>query len=101
MSIAPSPLHHDIRQGADGRDGDSDFVGGGEGEVVVGDDAGAGEEEGPVREGVVAAEVVDQVLQRAVNLIGADGAGKSDRSAAADDQFDLHLIKRRQSPRRA
>ena len=49
-----------VGEGADSCDGDADFVAGVEREGVVGDDAGAGEEESAVGESVFAVEKFDQ-----------------------------------------
>ncbi|MEY5026965.1 MAG: hypothetical protein RLZZ244_2493 [Verrucomicrobiota bacterium] len=77
-----------IFQGADSGDGDSDAVSGGEGEVIRGDDAGAGEKESAVREGVVAPKPGGEFREGAFHLGEGRGAIESGEVRAFDFQAD-------------
>src|SRR4051812_21788802 len=66
--MPPLRSGHRVFEGADLVDGDLYRVAPGEGEVGVGDDAGAGEEDDALGEGLVAEEVADELFEAALDL---------------------------------
>src|SRR5918996_3560937 len=65
-----------VREGADPRDVDLDHVTGLEREAVGRDEPGAGEEDAAGRDGVVAQEEADELLERALHTSGRRLAGE-------------------------
>src|SRR5205085_814372 len=65
-----------------------------ESEAAIGDDAGAGEEEGAGGKGIVAAEPADEVVEGAGHLLDAGAAVEDDLASAVDDEANADLISR-------
>jgi len=63
---------------------DADFVAGGEGEIVWGDNAGAGEKIAAVREGILAGEPGGEFGEGALHAIEGSFATKNDGARAGD-----------------
>src|SRR5262249_43001210 len=82
-------LYDGIPQLADLGDGDADGVAGLEGEVVAGDQTGAGEEEDAVREEVVPPQPLDQLREGALHLGGARRAVEYGPTPALDRESDV------------
>src|SRR5688572_26808269 len=75
-------LYDGVRERADAGDGDGDEVAVVEGEVVRGDDAGAGEEHGAVGEVVLAGEPAGELVEAAGHFAGVRFAAVDGLSAA-------------------
>ena len=76
-----------VFEGAYALDRDADDIAAGEGEVVAGDDSGAGHEEDALREGVVAEEIADE-FERVAFELGQRGLAGEDGGSGAKD-FDV------------
>src|SRR5947207_15129876 len=86
------PYLHYVCQPADPRDLDVDDVARMERKVIGRHDAGAGEEKGAVREGIVARQPAYQVFQVAGHGGKGCGAGEGHRAAALDFQPNRHAF---------
>src|SRR5262245_64749407 len=90
-----SPLLDPIRQSPNSRDVDVNHVADGEREIVGGDDAGAGEEDGAGGEAGFLAEPSDQIIKRACHVRSGRASFESGLTFALDDEAYGNLIQGR------
>ena len=88
-------LDDGVGEGADAVDGDVHNVAGEESEIVGWDDAGAGEKENAVGEGVFASKPADEVVESAGHFGQASFAFEDGGRRATNDQFNADFFNRR------